>query len=664
MAKNHPKPGSRGPEPPRPAQNRRLDFTIGILLFLITLAVYSQVRSYEFIGLDDPDYVTENPHVRAGLTSEGFVWAFTTNRDGNWFPLTWLSHMLDWQLFGQQSGLHHVSNVLIHALSTLLLFSLLKRMTGSRWRSAFVAFLFALHPLHVESVAWVAERKDVLCAFFWFLTLWGYLLYVERPRAGRYLLVLVPFCFGLMAKPMIVTLPFVLLLLDVWPLRRLQMERPATSGKSKQKAWPGDRMKPLAGILWEKAPLFALSAVSAAVTYAVQQGGGAVTSLGWVPLSARLGNALISYVAYLAQMLWPTRLAVFYPHPWNLPGWQVATAGLAVLSISILVLRLVQSSPYLAVGWFWYLGTLVPVIGLVQVGMQARADRYTYIPLVGIFLMLAWGVTDVFGQWRQAKSVLAALSLVACSACLAFTWVQIQNWRNSETLFGHAIEVTAGNYLGYYGLGGALRDQGRLDEAVSCYREAIRIFPGFDIAYGGLGDVCLRQNRIEEAIGHLSEAIRLNPGTPEEHIDLGIALDKSGKGGEAISQMLEAIKISPDSANAHYNLGRVYANAGRIPEATAQFHIAIRLQPDNAEAHYNLGVTLASQGNMNDAVAEFGTAIQLKPNYAGAHNNLGSALANLGRIDEAIAQFAEALRLMPDSEEARRNLEYARSLKK
>jgi tetratricopeptide (TPR) repeat protein len=661
MAKTHQKREAGGPDISRRTTDRR-DFAIYVVLLLATLAVYSQVRTYDFVNLDDPDYVSANPHVRAGLNSEGLVWAFTTDRDGNWFPLTWLSHMASWQLFGPRAGLHHLVNVMLHALSTLLLFALLRRMTGCRWRSAFVAGLFALHPLHVESVAWVAERKDVLSGFFWFLTLWGYLRYIEQPKLGRYLLVLIPFCLGLMSKPMIITLPFVLLLLDVWPLRRIALPGSKATGAPKQKARPTPDAKPLRPVLLEKVPLFALSAGMSVVTYFVQQRGGAIPSLEWIPLGTRLGNALISYIAYIAQMFWPTRLAVFYPYPSELPVWKVVGAGLVLVGGSVLALRTVRRLPYLAVGWFWYLGTLVPVIGLVQVGMQSRADRYTYIPLIGIFLLLAWGVADVFQRWPKAKPALAAVPAAACLACLMITSNQIQNWKSSASLFGHALKVTADNYMGHYGMGIVLEGEGRFDEAITAYREAVRLFPGHARAHGCLGGVYLKQGRLDEAVRELTGAIRLDPKTSEDRISLGIALNRLGKEKDAVDQMLEAIRLEPDSAKAHYNLGRLYATTGQIDDAMVQFAIAVRLEPESAENHYNLGTVLATQGKMNEAVAEFAAAIQLRPGYGSAHNNLGSALANLGRIDEAIEEFKKALRLMPNSEEAQRNLEYALSL--
>lgn len=401
-------PRTKAPQA-KPAATResRPDLWICAALFLATFAVYLQVGQFDFVNFDDPEYITNNYHVRQGITPEGIRWAFTSVEAANWFPLTRLSHMLDVELFGLRSGWHHLASVLIHALAALLLFAFLNRASHARWPSAFVAFLFALHPLHAESVAWVAERKDVLCAFFWFLALWAYV-------RARHLLVVVAFCLGLMAKPMIVTLPFVLLLVNVWPLGR-------------PRTW---------ALLREKLPLFALSAGAAIATYLVQRASGAVRALDLFPLGLRIENALVTYVIYIARTIWPARLAAFYPypaqvHPAQAPLWQAALAGLLLALISVLVLRSFRNRPYLAVGWLWYLGTLVPVIGLVQVGAQARADRYMYVPMVGLAIMLAWGVAE----WRS-KPILAAIPAVACvaAALMATTWVQAGYWHQRDAL--------------------------------------------------------------------------------------------------------------------------------------------------------------------------------------------------------------------------------------
>ena len=542
-----------------------------ILLALATLAVFSQVWSHDFVTYHDPDYITANPVVRAGVTPGGAAWAFTTYRIGMWFPLSWLSHMVDCGLFGMRSGLHHLMNLLLHGCSTLLLFALLHRMTGDRWRSAVVACLFALHPLHVESVAWVAQRKDVLSALFWFLTIWAYLSYIERPKPVRYLLLLVPFCLGLLSGLTVIALPLVLVLLDVWPLRRIRMAEPAGADRSTQPAQSGREVKSFSGILLEKALLFELSAGVAIAMIVFQKPAATVMPQAWVPFGTRLANVLLSCVAYLWQTIWPARLAVFYPYPSPPPAGQVIGAGLAIAGISFLALRLIRRFPYLAVGWFWYLGALAPVIGLVLSGMEPQADRYTYIPLVGIFLALSWGVADALTRWPGGKTALAFLATALCSACMILSWNQMRHWRNSESLFEHAIDVTGGNHVGYYGLGGVFRDQGRMNEAILSYVEAIRLLPGDAKAYGELAEVLYGQGRVDEALTLYREAVRLNPDSPEDRISLGIALNRSGKAADSIEQLAEAIKINPRSAEAHYNLGLVYAASARLSEAAAHF---------------------------------------------------------------------------------------------
>jgi tetratricopeptide (TPR) repeat protein len=551
-----------------------------VFLVATTLAVYGQVRNYDFVNYDDAVYVTANPHVQAGLTPAGLAWAFTSGAGANWLPLTWISHMLDCQLFGLRAGMHHLVNVLFHALSVLLLFLLLRQTTAARWRSAFVAFLFALHPLHVESVAWIAERKDVLSGFFWFLALWLYAIYVKRPRAGAYLPVLLAFCLGLLAKPMIVTLPFALLLFDVWPLRRLPVA--------------GFSARRLAFLLWEKAPFFALSIGASVATFVVQQRGGAVSPIDLVPLSVRFGNALVAYVTYAAQMFWPARLAVFYPLA-EVPAWRAAAAGLALLVVSVLTLRSIRTRPYLAAGWFWYLGTLVPVIGLVQVGFQAHADRYTYIPLLGIFIILAWGLADLAERWPRAKGALAGLSAAGCAACLVLTWFQVQYWRDSIPLFQHAVDVTANNYWAYNSLGSVLTTEGRAGESVPLLTRAVEIKPDFADAHYNLGRALTDVDRVEEGAAQFAEAVRLQPDDAEAHYNLGTALAAMGRFAEAVDALGAAARLKPGNPMAHLNLGSALAESGRLDEAIAQFSEALRIQPDLEEARANLDFARALQ---------------------------------------------------------------------
>lgn len=644
MSKIRPRPEVK-PSPRESARRWRPDFWICLLLLAATVAVYSQVGHYEFVNYDDPEYVGNNIHVRAGLTAGGLAWALTSFEAANWFPLTWLSHMADSQFFGVESGWHHLTSVWLHALNALLLFAVLKRMTGARWPSALVAMLFALHPLHVESVAWVAERKDVLCAFFWFLTLWCYARYVERPGVGCYLAVLLAFCLGLMSKPMIVTLPFVLLLLDVWPLRRAKWN--VASGKA---------------LLLEKLPLFALAAGASVVTFLAQRQGGAVAPLAGTSLALRIENALVSYLAYIGDMFWPAGLAVLYPLPRALPVLGVAAAGLALAGISLLVARQFRARPYLAVGWCWYLGTLAPVIGLVQVGSQSRADRYTYVPMIGLAIMLAWGAAELVQRLPRARKAVIAVAVAACSACLAVTWLQIQYWANTETLLRHALEVTSDNFITHHNLADYYLQTNRNEEAREQEAEALRINPAYLEARLNLGLSLNLLGRPVDAETEYRRALELKPEGKQlvvAHAGLGAVLAAQHRTAEALPELQLAVQLKPESAEGHYNLGTAFAELGRYPEAASELTAAVRLRSDDAEAHRRLAVVLAAQGKQNEAADEFAAVAQLQPGDAVVQRNLAVALARAGRLDEAITHFSEALRLRPDFKAAREDLQIA-----
>ena len=609
-----------------------------MFLVLATLTVYWQVGNYEFVNLDDDQYIVENSHVQKGLTSESVTWAFTTNHMANWHPLTWLSHMLDFQLYGLNPTGHHLNNLVFHLLNTLLLFLVLQRMTGGLWRSGLVAALFALHPLHVESVAWVAERKDVLSTLFWILTLWAYLGYVKRPGVKRYLLTLVPFALGLMAKPMLVTLPFVMLLLDYWPLERIQLGQSflGHTGQSHPSIIGKKPRTQVFRLLMEKTPFFALAAVSSVVTFIVQKSGGAVVALEVYPLNIRIANAMLAYVSYIIKMIWPQNLAIFYPHPGqSLPIWQAVAAGLLLLLISTVVMRAGRRYPYLPVGWLWYVGTLVPVIGLVQVGAQAMADRYTYVPLIGLFIMVAWGVPDLVGSWRYAKpalTVAAASLLVALMVCTSF---QVKHWENSLSLFEHALRVTSNNSQIHNNLANVLTQKGMLQEAIPHYTKALEISPNYADAHTNLGVALAKQGRLEDAIKHYSAALRIKPKSPETHNNLGVALYSQGDVLGAIENYMTAVQLKPDYAEAHNNLGNGLAQQGRLAEAKVHYAKALTIRADYPEAHNNLGVALARQGKFHEAINHFTEALRLKDDYAQARANLKLALEEVRRADHA-----------------------------
>lgn len=600
-------------------QSHRLGRIVYLSLIFITLVVFHQLPSHDFINLDDNLMVYENPRVLAGLTTDGLIWAFKTTHAANWHPLTWLSHMVDCELFGLRPGLHHLTSLLFHLVNSVLLLLVLRKITGALWQSAFVAALFALHPLHVESVAWVAERKDVLSCFFWLVTIWAYARYVERPGLGRYLTVLLSFALGLMAKPMVVTLPFVLLLLDYWPLGRMQLY--AVSPDSDLDVPKSSLVR----LIWEKIPLFVLTAGTIVATLVAQEKFGALKSLETFPLTTRIANALVSYIGYIVKMTLPQNLAVYYPHPATIPLWQVAGAGLLLISLSLMMVRARRNRPYLTVGWLWYLGTLVPVIGLIQVGSQAMADRYTYISLVGLFLMIAWGVPSLLQGWPHRGVSLVIATTILLSILAVSTWAQISHWKNSVALFQHAVNVTADNHFAHNNLGVALASQGRLDAAIY----------------------------------HYSESLRIKADQGEVYNNLGIALAAQGNIDRARSHYYKALKIDPNNAKTYNNLGNLLANQGKTEEAINYYSEALKLEPDYIGAHYNLGTALAEKGRIEEAIKHVTEALRLMPYWAGAHNNLGVLLERRGRLDEAIRHYSEALRLDPDYAKARKNLERA-----
>ena len=690
-----------------------------LVLSGITLATFWPVARHDFIIYDDPDYVSENPHVQAGLNWNSVAWAFRTSHTGNWHPLTWLSHMLDCQVFGLEPGYHHLMNVVFHTANTLLLFLVLNRMTAAFWRSAFVATLFALHPLHVESVAWVAERKDLLSTFFGMLTLWAYTRYCEELKVQGtkakvfYTFALLLFALGLMSKPMLVTWPLVLLLLDSWPLERLRYE-------------PGSRLdRDFLRLVREKVPFFCLATISSIVTFLVQDKGRSVLSIGGLPLAPRLVNAAASYLEYLRKMIWPTDLAIFYPHPeiWHRASdqpslWQIAVAVLFLTAISAFAVLRLRRQPWFAVGWLWYLGTLVPVIGIVQVGTQSMADRYSYVPLMGIFICLVWGTAELLADRRGGQPVLVAMAVAAAITCVAITRQQLSHWRDSIVLFEHALAVTANNAVAHFNLGNALGRQGnpgaaiphfraalqadasyadahysmglaltelgKLEEAAQEYRavfrirpghapardsfgtllwmlgkpddalvqyaEAVRLQPDYYFAHFNMGKVLSSQRRFADAATHFAEAVRHKPDYAEGRTGLAMALAAQGKLGEAQTQLRELVRLCPANAEAHINLGNLLMESGQTREAETCFSNALRLEPSAAENYVQEGKSLATQGKVEAAAARFTTAVRLKEDTAEAHENLGLLRAQQGRFDEAVARFKRVLQLRPDAQ--------------
>jgi protein O-mannosyl-transferase len=681
----------------------------------VTLAVFWPATRCGFTNYDDPAYFSENDHVLAGLSWANVEWAFQVTDNASWYPVTWLSYLLDATVFGKGPRGPHLTNLLLHAANTLLLFLFLRRLTGALWKSALVAALFSLHPLHVESVAWIAERKGVLSTFFGFLALWAYGRFAEcrnREAASRftfhaslfYLLSLSYFALGLMSKPSLVPLPFALLLLDYWPLRRLELQT------------PDSRPKTLYSVLLEKVPFFVLVALSSAATVWAHKQVGAITALAVLPLQDRIANALVSYARYLGKMVWPAHLALPYPHPWHWSlGWVVLAAAL-VGGLSLAAVLLARKRPYVFVGWFWFLGMLVPVIGVVQWGLHAMADRFTYMPLIGLFIIVAWAVGELVEGGRTPGGVTAAGALLLLGACALQTRHQLGYWQNSELLFRHAVAVTEHNVVALNNLGVALFDQGRVEEAINYYERAVRVEPGHfeeDAGVGGeqskhsygasvvnpihvdalfnmgnalakrgdfakaaeyfaavlriepkehqalnnLANSLLKLGKPAEAITNYVRALSLKPNDAKAHKGLAAALTAQGKVEEAIGHYRQALAEEPNDADTHYALGIALAVRGTWDEAIGQYMEALRLGPNNPEAEYNLGYALRVQKRLREAAAHLKEALRLKPEFALAHYNLGCVLAEEGWKDEAAAHLREALRLKPDYEEAGKELQ-------
>ena len=633
-------------------------------LALVTLVVYLPTRHHGFVAYDDQQYVTDNPRVQAGLTWSGLIWAFGFHA-GNWHPAAWLSHMLDCQLYGANAGGHHLTSVLLHVASALLLFSVLNRMTGARWRSAAVAALFAWHPLHVESVAWVAERKDVLCAFFWMLTLWLYVRHAAKPSIARYLFTLGSFVLCLMSKPMGVTLPFVLLLLDYWPLKRFTIY---------------DLRFTIFRLVREKIPFLILSLVACVLTLRAQEI--AIVSTAGLPVSQRIAHALAAYNHYLGAMFVPRHLAVYYPYQIKIPSAAIMCAVIVMGLITVLAIKNIRQRPYILMGWLWYLGTLVPVIGLVQVGDQAWADRYTYLPLIGLFVPMVWFACEII----KSRVVLRSLAVIVAVGLITATSVQLGYWKDTRTLFEHTDKVTPQNYMAVTILGSLLAKEHKLDEAMAYYQTALRYQPAFPEAHFFMGNALDEQGKLDEAIAEYQKALWFRPTQEQTHIFMGIALAKQKKYDEAMAHYNAALKLNPDSAVAQNNLARILHTQGRLDEAVEHYNAALEIDPKLALAHNNLGILLIQKGKLTEGTAQLREARRLNPTNSEtqlnlafalnqqqqwpeaaelfsktvrgdlpdpqAHYEFAVALAHLKRTREAMSQYANALLIQPDFPDA------------
>lgn len=555
---------------------------LSLLLLLSVLLVYGQITRHEFITYDDLAYLTENEHLKDGINFKDIKWAFTTTYLSNWHPLTWLSHMLDVQLFGFNAGLHHFVNVILHSINTLLLFVLLRRITGTVYRSVVVAALFALHPLHVESVAWAAERKDVLSTCFWFLTMLSYVKYAGSKSVGNYFAALAFYTLGLMAKPMLVTLPIVLVLIDLWPLRRFTMSK--TLDFLHERGFPK--------LLYEKMPFFVLAVLSCLITLVAQKSGGAISAIDVVPLSLRLENAVVSYVEYLHKMIWPFNLSIFYPHPLEYNFYEVfLCAGLFIgISAGAVIFR--QQNPYLFVGWFWYVITLLPVIGLVQVGLQSMADRYTYVPLIGIFIAISWQAATFLNLFKKTRLPVAIFAVLGVFFLGFLTYRQVGRWQNSYSIYSHSLAVTSQNAVIHNNLGSILLGQGKTTRALQHFRTAAQIHPG-DIDYiNNYATALLELGNTELALRHFKLAQKLNPERKGVYYNLAKAMLRGGHLEAAGAYLLKAVEKYPEFGELYHLLGSVRLIRGDIASAMAAFEQAVRLKPDYLAAHNDLAKSM------------------------------------------------------------------------
>ncbi len=678
----------------------------GICLFLAaaTWLVFSQTLRFEFVNYDDDVQVYEVPQIENGLTLKGILWAFTHSHGGHWVPLNTISHMLDCQFYGLNAGGHHLTNVLLHAASAILLFLVLRRMTAAIWPGAFVAAVFVVHPLHVESVAWVTERKDALSGFFFMLTLWGYVRYVQnrstikgqgsggstaaraitsRPWALDYGLALLFFACGLMSKLMVATLPFLLLFLDYWPLNRFAQPAPGEAGSGESR-WLVPKH-----LILEKIPLLGIILMAGlGMLFARPENG---MTLSPAASSLQTGRALLTPLAYLWQMIYPVGLSVSPPPPAIAPPvWEVTLGTILLAAISAAFFLWRRTRPYLLVGWLWYLVMLAPVLVLIGKGMELRCDRYTYLPQIGLYVLLTWAAADLCAGWRYRRVVLGGCSTIILVALIFCARTQTSYWRNSESLWTRTLACTSDNFIGHNNLGlallqkgsvdeafvhfqkalqinpdsaeahnnlgSALLQKGKVDEAIAHYQKALQIKPDFAEAHNNLGNALLQKGSVDEAIAHFQKALQIKPDFAEAHNNLGSALLQKGSADEAISHYQKALQIKPDFAEAHNNLGNALLQKGSVDEASAHFQKALQINPGYAEAHYNLGNALLKMGSVDEAISHYQRALQIKPDYAEAHNNLGNALLQKGSVDEASAHFQKALQINPDNAEACYNL--------
>lgn len=662
---------------------------ICIALFVSTAALYYRVGNYDFINYDDDKYVSQNSYIKSGFTKETVKWALTSFDEATWQPLTWLSFMIDKKIYGMNPGGFHLTNVFLHILNTLLLFFILLKSTKAPFKSGFAAALFAIHPLHVESVAWVTERKDVLSTFFGMLSILIYLGYAKHKNIYNYIFALLFFCFGLMSKPMLVTLPFLLLLMDYWPLNRIQYE----TALNKTNAPFFSRFNAL---LLEKTPFLLIALISCVITFSVQKAGGAVSALEAIPLATRILNAIVSYGAYVYKIFLPLNLAVIYPYTLEIPLWQVVSSVLLLSAVSIFSIYKAKSHPYIIVGWLWFLGSLVPVIGLVQIGAHKMADRFTYIPLIGIFIIISFGTPHLSANFKSNKRILPVLAVITLFLLSLLSFRQIGYWENSKTLFTHAVKVTRQNKVAHNNLGVALFDEKDVEKAIFHYNKALEIDPRFIYALNNMGRALYEKKDFKGATDYYKKAIDINPHFTEAQNNLAVSREKTGNFTEAydlykaaleknpnnidayynlgillekmnnieasINHYKKALLIDPNHKDAHFNLANIYKKTGDANNAAIHYNKTIQIQPDYKEAYNNLGVLMGMQNKLDPAIRYFEKAIEIDADFADAHNNIGLTLIRKGDVSKAIFHYKEALRINPDFKNARNNLNAAKQL--
>jgi len=606
-----------------------------LLLIILSFLVYGQVSHFDFVNIDDELYVTQNDRVQDGVSASGIIWSFTSSQAANWHPLTWLSLMIDHDIYALNAGGYHFTNLLFHILNTLLLFFLLNKMTGAVYRSFFVSALFALHPMHVESVAWISARKDVLSTLFWLLTIWAYFLYAKQPGIKRYLAVFIFFALGLMSKPMVVTLPFILLLLDYWPLRRFPFQKK---------------------LILEKIPLFVLTVASAAVTYLVQKQAGAVGTIENYPLDIRIFNAIISYARYLEKAILPINLSVYYPYPEMWPIWQVVLVGIMIILLSILIWRKIERYPYLPLGWLWYLGTLVPVIGIVQVGSQAMADRYSYIPFIGLFIMIAWGVPDLIKNWPHKKIILGSIGALIILVISLLSWQRCQLWGDKVALWSDALN----NYkiaFAYNLRGLSFAEKGNLQRALAHYSSALRVNDKYVYALNNRAIAYATVGQNDLAFKDYQQAINIKPNYADAYYNRALLHSKIGRYGLAILDFTSAIKFDPSMADAFVSRGIAFGNQRQFDKALADFNQALNINRNFFHAYFNRGIVYDVYQQYDLAAADFMKALRIKPDHAEAHYHMGIIFAKTGKYEKSISHFKRALQIKPDYMDATVNLQ-------